>query len=153
MQLKLLEGALDISEYTDKVDIASDSFGWRLGGKSSTMRTELTDVLSLVSGLLVAGNKSSKSKSKSYECSIANKLGYNSLYIYTYIVCNKSFKDNEGFFQCVFEIGRRYKISNCDKLRTTYGKLLHILQVFSISNHINIYVGVLQHAHDSYMYI
>ncbi len=105
--LKLLEGALDISEYTDKVDVSSDrlGFGIRWGSKGSIMKEELNDFLTLISGLLLAGVKNSKSK-----------------------ILMKSFNDNADLFRAVFELGRRYKISNCDKMRTTYGKLLHILQ-------------------------
>eukprot|EP00434_Breviolum_minutum_P017224 symbB.v1.2.015204.t1/scaffold1129.1/size136302/12 len=40
----------------------------------------------------------------------------------------RSFADNNYFFRMVFEIGRRYKILNPDKLRGSYGKLIHMLQ-------------------------
>jgi len=40
----------------------------------------------------------------------------------------RSFADNQYFFRMVFEIGRRYKILNPDKLRGSYGKLMHMLQ-------------------------
>jgi hypothetical protein len=42
-------------------------------------------------------------------------------------VKNRDFKANEHFFQDVFEVGRRYKIMNPDRMRGTYGKLLYML--------------------------
>lgn len=43
------------------------------------------------------------------------------------LVKNRNFKQNEEFFQNVFEVGRRYKIMNPDRMRATYGKLLYML--------------------------
>jgi serine/threonine protein kinase len=40
----------------------------------------------------------------------------------------RSFAENRHFFRGLFEIGRRYKILNPDKLRGSYGKLIHMLQ-------------------------
>jgi len=111
--LNLLECALQVSEYTDNVDVSGDMLGWRMwysfGGnskKEDTMRKELKEMLSLCSGLFVANN-----------FNVGQQL-----------VKGTQFKGNEAFFQKVFELGRRYKITNPDKMRETYGKLMHLLQ-------------------------
>ena len=111
--LHTLEGVLEVSEYTDKVDVSSDYFGWRTGGtgKQSTIDRELHEVLHLICGLTIAG-----------EYQKGRKL------------LQKTLAENEGFFQTVFEIGRRYKIMNPDKMRTTYGKLMHMLMDYTQSH-------------------
>lgn len=43
---------------------------------------------------------------------------------------DKNYADNAPFFQNIFEIGRRYKIMNPEKMRSEYGKLVYMLQVF-----------------------
>lgn len=40
----------------------------------------------------------------------------------------RPFNENAGFFQTIFELGRRYKVLNPDKMRGNYGKLIHMLQ-------------------------
>ena len=38
-----------------------------------------------------------------------------------------NFKQNESFIQHVYDVGRRYKVCNPDKMRSSYGKLIHVL--------------------------
>ena len=104
--LQTLEGVLEVSEYTDKVDVSFDYFGWRTGGsqKAEIIDRELEEVLHLVLGMCVAGNYAKGKR-----------------------LLERELADNVEFFQTVFEIGRRYKVMNPDKMRTTYGKLMHML--------------------------
>lgn len=104
--LRLLEAALNVSEYTDKVDILTYS------RKSQRIHTQIKDICAILSGLLVAQDY---------------RRGQD-------LIRDKNFKDNEEFFQAVFEVGRRYKIMNPDKMRAEYGKLMYLLMDSSDSN-------------------
>jgi hypothetical protein len=84
----------------DKVDIISYE------KKSKRSFEQLKDMCAILSGLLVASDYPSGQK----------------------LVTNRQFKDNAQFFQDVFEVGRRYKIMNPEKMRTEYGKLIYMLQ-------------------------
>ena len=95
--LRVLEGALQVSEYTDKVDTV------RRANKLNTIVQQLHDLFAVLSGLLH---------------SIAPRS----------FVQGRSLADNAGLFANVFEVGRRHKIMNPDKMRTSYGKLMHMLQ-------------------------
>lgn len=98
--LRLCESALNVSEYTDKVDI------WGYGSKMQRVHGQLRDICAILSGLLVACD---------YDEGQALING------------SRDFKDNEEFFQTVFEIGRRHKIMNPEKMRSEYGKLIYLL--------------------------
>jgi Protein of unknown function (DUF2009) len=43
------------------------------------------------------------------------------------LIKGRDFKANAPFFRDVFEVGRRYKIMNPDRMRGTYGKLMYML--------------------------
>ncbi|CAG8613491.1 11015_t:CDS:10 [Acaulospora morrowiae] len=97
--LRLLEAALNVSEYTDKVDIISYT------SKARRIVQQIRDLCSILSGLLLASDY--KKGQELFE--------------------HKRYEDNEDFFQTVFEIGRRHKIMNPEKMRDAYGKLMYML--------------------------
>ncbi|CAM9517571.1 unnamed protein product [Chrysoparadoxa australica] len=98
--LALLEGALHVSEYTDRVDVPTR---WN---KAKIIYTELRDMLSMLCGLaLIADPKNGRSRAEAAELS-----------------------ENADFFARVFEVGRRFKACNPDKMRSSYGKMMCILQ-------------------------
>lgn len=98
--LGILEGALYVSEYTDQVDV------YHVGNKARRMALQIQQVCAILAGLVVANN-----------FDVARRP-----------LMEHSFAQNQHFFRAVFEIGRRYKILNPDKLRGSYGKLIYMLQ-------------------------
>jgi len=108
-KLRLCEAALNVSEYTDKVDILI----WK--SKSGRIHEQIRDICAILSGLAVAANYHAGQE----------------------LIANRDFKANEKYFQNVFEIGRRHKILNPERMRTDYGKLIHMLmdsQLAEINN-------------------
>jgi hypothetical protein len=49
------------------------------------------------------------------------------------LFAERTFQENAQFFSRIFEIGRRYKIMNPEKMRSAYGKLMYMLQVATTS--------------------
>eukprot|EP00053_Salpingoeca_punica_P013942 m.126556 g.126556 ORF g.126556 m.126556 type:complete len:607 (+) comp16341_c0_seq1:216-2036(+) len=95
----VLEGALNVSEYTDKVD----TFGY---GRQDRIKGQLEDFMNILVGLLTCNRHSDGKR-----------------------ICEReTLSESKTDFQKLFEIGRRYKIMNPDKMRSTYGKLMCILQ-------------------------
>ena len=100
--LNILEEALNVSEYTDVIDI----FGLTMSGRIRRMSSELQKFLNSIQGLVLAQHFDEIKK------------------------ISKSRLQSGNFFQTVFEIGRRHKILNPELMRETYGKLICILQDF-----------------------
>ncbi|KAG9099250.1 hypothetical protein FRC06_005470 [Ceratobasidium sp. 370] len=98
--LGLLEAALHVSNYTDRVDIPSCS---TTRTKRATAQTQ--ELCSILSGLYLAADFEAGQE----------------------LLRTRDFATHERWFARVFEIGRRYKIMNPDKMRDTYGKLIYIL--------------------------
>ncbi|KAA8916222.1 hypothetical protein TRICI_001619 [Trichomonascus ciferrii] len=97
--LRLLEAALNVSEYTDKVDIIVYS------SKAKRMVAQLKEMCSILAGLVVATNM---------------KTGQN-------LLQDKDFSANAEWYKTIFEIGRRYKIMNPEKMRDSFGKLMYMM--------------------------
>ena len=99
--LRLLEGMLKVCEYTARVDSAAMAAA--PAKRQQTMHRELHAVLS---GLLLSCD---------YEAG-QHAMG------------ERAFDDFPDFFAPLFEVTRRYKIMNPEKMRDTYGKMIYLLQ-------------------------
>lgn len=98
--LKLLEAALNVSEYTDKVDILSYT------AKSKRIVGQLKEMCAILAGLVVAADMNE------------GKAMFGGTRDYT---------ASQEWFKTVFEIGRRYKIMNPEKMRDSFGKLMYMI--------------------------
>ena len=107
--LRLLEAALQVSEYTDKID----TLGFGLS-KAKRIVHQIRELCAILSGLVLAADY---------------KQGQE-------LFTDRDFASNSDFYQKVFELGRRHKIMNPDKMRTTYGKLIYLLQVRPPPRHV-----------------
>lgn len=98
--LRIVEAALCVSNYTDKLDNAAYL------APAKRIRAQLQDICGFLTGLVVGYD---------YKAGQA-------------VLDEKNFSDHAGFFQEIFELGRRYKIMNPEKMRGEYGKLMYFLQ-------------------------
>ncbi|CAB1120350.1 unnamed protein product [Ectocarpus sp. CCAP 1310/34] len=101
--LAMLKGALNVSEYTDRVDVYSSRWSF----KARTINEELRMTLAALSGMMVAGERNWGQKNAALLDSL---------------------DDNQDAFADIFEVGRRYKITNPEKFRDFYGKMMYMLQ-------------------------
>eukprot|EP00051_Salpingoeca_urceolata_P027273 m.480736 g.480736 ORF g.480736 m.480736 type:complete len:590 (+) comp21937_c0_seq1:170-1939(+) len=119
--LKVLEGVLEVSEYTDKVDVYSYN-------KRRVILEQLAEVFETLLAVVTTFDF---------------KLG-----IGFAEVDLEDMDQHKSFLRHIFEVGRRHKIMNPDKMRNTYGKLMYIMQDaadrdaerdfgFSVQRHIN----------------
>ncbi|KAF7792842.1 hypothetical protein EIP86_003943 [Pleurotus ostreatoroseus] len=99
--LRLLEAALNVSEYTDKIDTLG--FGQ---SKAKRIVYQIRELCAILSGLVLSADY---------------KQGQE-------LFQDRDFAANDEFYQFLFELGRRHKIMNPDKMRSTYGKLIYLLQ-------------------------
>lgn len=107
-QFRLLEAALNVSEYTDKVDVYTFN-------KSRVIRmaAQVKEMCAILSGLTIANDFARGQQ----------------------LLKEHDYTDLAPTFQAIFEIGRRYKINNPDKMRSDFGKLMYLLQD-SVSPHV-----------------
>lgn len=137
--LKVLEQALHVSEYTDQVDVAMGVV--RRGQKVRRMQDGIIEVCQIATGLAVAsGHQRIHAESSSEEggtSSLFDRIRNNgkkkngkdaSADNLTTSWASRELKENAAFFQTLFEVGRRNKVLNPSQMRSTYGKLMYILQ-------------------------
>eukprot|EP01135_Chromosphaera_perkinsii_P010065 Nk52_evm1s2010 gene=Nk52_evmTU1s2010 len=98
--LRLVDAAMEVSDYTGKVDVFSH--------RSARHRkvAQIKEVCACLLGLLLADDFAEGQRR----------------------VKDRDLEANADFFEGVFEIMRRYKIMNPEKMRSTYGKLMCLLQ-------------------------
>lgn len=101
--LRLVEAALLVSHYTDHIDSPALADPKK---KHKRLQMVLQNICALLSGMVIS-------------CDYDNGQQ---------LLEDRNFAQYERFFQKMFEIIRRYKIMNPEKMRSTYGKLLYLLQ-------------------------
>ncbi|ELP88020.1 hypothetical protein EIN_419690 [Entamoeba invadens IP1] len=112
--LEVIESALEVSEYTSQIDVAKSDYQSYMSfyntrdvsarSKVEKVKIALDEFKHTIFGILFASN---------------------------YKLATKILNDRnveEKFFQEAFEAARRFKASNPASMRTTYQKLMHILQ-------------------------
>lgn len=97
--LRLLEAALNVTNYTERVDDVSST------SKAKRIVNQVKELCAILTGIVLG-------------CDY--KRGQE-------LFADRSYEDNEEFFQTIFEIGRRHKIMNPEKMRSAYGKLMYLL--------------------------
>lgn len=99
--LRLLEASLHVCDYTDKVDVPALATS-----KAKRIVQQLKEICALLCGI---------------RASIDLESGKE-------MVTNRDFSEHAEFYQAIFEIGRRHKIMNPEKMRSEYGKLIYLLE-------------------------
>ncbi|KAH3759212.1 UPF0652 protein [Pelomyxa schiedti] len=98
--LRLLEAILSSNKYTNRIDVS----GFKLPAARAS--EQVKNITAVLTGLLAAVNIKSGQT----------------------VLASRDFTKHETFFQQVFEIGRRHKIMNPEKMRTQYTMLVYLLQ-------------------------
>jgi hypothetical protein len=138
--LRLLEAALQVSEYVDRVDVLT----WR--SRASRANAQVKDLCAILSGLVVAQDYKAGQRLVQDRDFAANAEFFQDVSFFWFLVARflsrrarrptplnppaparPSPQKTPQQQTKIFEIGRRYKIMNPDKMRDTFGKLVYML--------------------------
>lgn len=97
--LRLVNASINVSDYTTAVDIA-------FRNKARRNHVQLQHIVAFLTGLIAATNYE-----KGQE-----------------VLADRNFAAYEQDIQTMLEIARRYKITNPEKMRSEYGKLVYLMQ-------------------------
>ena len=103
IRLTILEQTLTVSEYTDNIDTTSRR------NKAMRIVENIIEACSIATGLGIAAGFNNKEHRKR-------------------TLAEGDPSDNQEFLAALFEVGRRNKILNPNKMRDTYGKLMYLMQ-------------------------
>lgn len=141
--LNVLEQALHVSEYTDQVDVTVGV--GRRAQKARRIQEGIVEICQIATGLAVSsghertyadyssenggggGSIFGRIRNGKKKSSNGSKDSNSSSKSTTYWA-GRDLKENAAFFQSLFEVGRRNKVLNPSHMRSTYGKLMYILQ-------------------------
>lgn len=152
--LTVLEQTLNVSEYTDHVDVAATNTGYMGGGdyyggggfgrgggatrggiKTRRILDGIMEVCHIAVGLVTASGVSSlrggisERQEGGEDENNSTSHGAAAIAPMAATACaSKDPADNAKLFQDLFEVGRRNKVLNPASMRTTYGKLMYLLQ-------------------------
>ena len=98
--LRMVNAAIGVSDYTNVVDVAQKS-------KVRRRHAQLQLIVSFMTGIVAANSYSQGQE----------------------VLESRNFAPYEGLLRDKLEVARRYKITNPEKFRSEYGKLVYLLQV------------------------
>ena len=107
--LRLLESTIDSSEYTDRVEAIPPAATQHQVHRHTA--TVIKNICCVLSGLVIADNASERSVKSVLE--------------------DRDFAKHQKLFRTTFEIARRYKILNPERMRESYVKMMYLLQDMS----------------------
>lgn len=114
MLLNVLESTLNVSEYTDNVDVSA-----RFSSKNQRIVDGILEVCNIAVGLATAAGLDDVHLESDHQQQHHNV---------SYKLASRTPRQNIAFLQDLYEIGRRNKVLNPSKMRGTYGKLMYLLQ-------------------------